>query len=321
MKKSITRLDLNLLVTLKLLLQEQSVSKTAKILHVTPSSVSKSLSKLRDWFDDPLFLRTPNGLTPTPVVLSMEQELNDWLQMGPHILEKRSDESTKGLSFHLMAESPLLLTMLNALLPKIQQRFPDAKVKTSNWDYDSLEAIIRGDADIGFTGRESHPRSKESLDLLPYFIDFEVLFYDVPRVYLRRDHPALQQEWDLDAFLSYSHINIIWEKSETWALDEVLAEQGRTREAGLVMASFEQSLFMAAQPGHTMVTTAPQYCEAYTALQHPDLVSLPLPLAQPYLDKLIIPFTLMWHKRNTHNAKIAWLRETMRAIYGDKADT
>ncbi|MBF4428017.1 LysR family transcriptional regulator, partial [Vibrio anguillarum] len=47
MKKSLARLDLNLLLTLQLLLQEQSVTKTAKKLNVTPSSVSKSLAKLR----------------------------------------------------------------------------------------------------------------------------------------------------------------------------------------------------------------------------------------------------------------------------------
>ncbi|NCO44941.1 MAG: LysR family transcriptional regulator, partial [Vibrio sp.] len=65
MKKSLARLDLNLLLTLQLLLQEQSVTKTAKKLNVTPSSVSKSLAKLRDWFDDPLFVNTPLGLKPT----------------------------------------------------------------------------------------------------------------------------------------------------------------------------------------------------------------------------------------------------------------
>lgn len=204
MKKSLARLDLNLLFTLQLLLQELSVSRAAKKLNVTPSTVSKSLGKLRDWFDDPLFVKTPTGLAPTPLALSMEQDLNDWLQIGAQIAEKRTQESTKGIQFHLAIESPLLLTLLGELLQQIHGRYPQAKVKTSNWDYDSLEAIIRGDADIGFTGRESHPRSKESLDLLPYFVDYEVLFTDLPKVYLRDDHPALKQEWNLDTFLRYT---------------------------------------------------------------------------------------------------------------------
>ncbi|NRF28465.1 HTH-type transcriptional regulator YidZ [Vibrio coralliilyticus] len=314
MKKSLARLDLNLLFTLQLLLQELSVSRAAKKLNVTPSTVSKSLGKLRDWFDDPLFVKTPTGLAPTPLSLSMEQDLNDWLQIGAQIAEKRTQESTKGIQFHLAIESPLLLTLLGELLQQIHGRYPQAKIKTSNWDYDSLEAIIRGDADIGFTGRESHPRSKESLDLLPYFVDYEVLFTDLPKVYLRDDHPALKQKWNLDTFLRYTHINILWEKSETWALDDVLAEQGLSQTSTLTMASFEQSLFMAAQSGHEYITTAPNYCEHYVKQLHPNLTSLPIPVEEEFKQKLMIPFTLIWHKRNAYNPKITWLRENIKQL-------
>ncbi|KJY93121.1 transcriptional regulator [Vibrio neptunius] len=314
MKKSLARLDLNLLFTLQLLLQELSVSRAAKKLNVTPSTVSKSLGKLRDWFDDPLFVKTPTGLAPTPLTLSMEQDLNDWLQIGAQIAERRTQESTKGIQFHLAIESPLLLTLLGELIQQIHGRYPQAKIKTSNWDYDSLEAIIRGDADIGFTGRESHPRSKESLDLLPYFVDYEVLFTDLPKVYLRDDHPALKQEWNLDTFLRYTHINILWEKSETWALDDVLAEQGLSRASTLTMASFEQSLFMAAQTGHEYITTAPNYCEHYVKQLHPNLTSLPIPVEEEFKQKLLIPFTLIWHKRNAYNPKINWLRENIKQL-------
>ncbi|MGQ7120253.1 LysR family transcriptional regulator, partial [Escherichia sp. HC-CC4] len=58
MKKSITTLDLNLLLCLQLLMQERSVTKAAKRMNVTPSAVSKSLAKLRAWFDDPLFVNS-----------------------------------------------------------------------------------------------------------------------------------------------------------------------------------------------------------------------------------------------------------------------
>jgi hypothetical protein len=54
-------LDLNLLVVFRLLLQERSVTKAAKKLNVTAPTVSKALARLRDWFDDPLFLRTQRG--------------------------------------------------------------------------------------------------------------------------------------------------------------------------------------------------------------------------------------------------------------------
>ncbi|KLU99890.1 HTH-type transcriptional regulator YidZ [Photobacterium aphoticum] len=315
MKKSLARLDLNLLFTLQLLLQELSVSKTAKKLNVTPSTVSKSLNKLRDWFDDPLFVKTPQGLRPTPLAMSMAQDLSDWMQMGSQLLTKRGDEIPDGVQFHLAMESPMLLIHLHALSQQIYQRYPNAKVKVSSWDYDSLEAIIQGDADIGFTGRESHPRSRESLDLLPYFVNFEVLFYDLPMVYLHKNHPALQAQWDLDAFLQYGQINTLWEKSESWALDEILKETGQSRTIALTLETFEQSLFMAAQPGQTLVTTAPQYYQHYCRQMHPDLVCLPIPIDTIAQEKLKIPFTLIWHKRNNQNPKIQWLRDAIKALY------
>ncbi|EAY3942890.1 HTH-type transcriptional regulator YidZ [Salmonella enterica] len=274
MKKSLTNLDLNLLLCLQLLMQERSVTKAAKRMNVTPSAVSKSLAKLRAWFDDPLFVNTPLGLAPTP----------------------------------------LMMIMFNSLSQQIYQRYPQATIKVRNWDYDSLEAITRGEVDIGFTGRESHPRSRELLSLLPLAIDFEVLFSDLPWVWLREDHPALREAWDLDTFLRYPHISICWEQSDTWALDDVLQEMGRKRHIALSLPGFEQSLFMAAQPDHTLIATAPRYCQHYNQLHQLPLVARPLPFDAQQREKLMVPFTLLWHKRNSHNPKIVWLRQAINTL-------
>ncbi|EMU1129529.1 TPA: HTH-type transcriptional regulator YidZ [Citrobacter koseri] len=315
MKKSITSLDLNLLLCLQLLMQERSVTKAAKRMNVTPSAVSKSLSKLRTWFDDPLFVNTPLGLTPTPLMVNMEQSLADWMQMSNQLLDKPHHESPRGLKFELAAESPLVMIMFNSLSQQIYQRYPQATIKVRNWDYDSLDAITRGEVDLGFTGRESHPRSRELLSLLPLSIDFEVLFSDLPWVWLREDHPALQEEWNLETFLRYPHISICWEQSDTWALDDVLQEMGRKRNIALSLPGFEQSLFMAAQPNHSLLATAPLYCQRYNQLHQLPLAARPLPFDAAQREKLMVPFTLLWHKRNSHNPKIIWLKETIKTLY------
>ena len=315
MTKALHRLDLNLLLTFRLLLQEKSVSRVAKLLSVTPSAVSKSLGKLRDWFEDPLFTRTPYGLEPTPLALSMGEELAEWFQIASQLSEKRGTETPRGIKFTLMMESPLYLLLLSELPQQIRAQFPDARVKITNWDYDSLDAIVNGEVDIGFTGRETHFRSKESIELLPYYIDHQVLFNDVPRVYLRKDHPALQQEWDLDAFLAYPHINIQWEGRDTWALDEMLADLGLRRDIALSLTSFEQSLFMAAQAGQTMIATAPGYCRQYMQQFHPELTSIPIPIASVAGRELTVPFTLLWHKRNSRNPKLMWVKDAICTLY------
>lgn len=110
-----------------------------------------------------------------------------------------------------------MLIRFNTLLEQVNERYPQATVKLRQWDYDSLDAITRGEVDLGFTGRETHPRSRELLKLMPWFIDYEILFSDRPCVYLREDHPALHEAWDLETFLRYPHISIFWERSDTGA--------------------------------------------------------------------------------------------------------
>lgn len=314
MSKPLHRLDLNLLITMQVLLQERSVTKTAKKLNVTPSAVSKALGKLRDWFGDPLFIREPHGLQPTPLSLSMEEELAEWFQLGSQLSAKKGTATPRGVDFQLMMEAPLHMLVLGSLTQLISGQYPDSTIRILDWDYDSLEAIINGEADIGFCGRETHHRSQETLALLPYYIDYEVLFEDQPMVFIRDDHPVLQQEWDLDAFLAYSHINIIWEARERWALDEVLSGLGKERQIALSVSNFDQSLFMAAQPGHEMFTTAPGYCQSFATQRYPNLVALPIPISEQAYEELSIPFTLMWHKRNAYNPKIAWLRSVIKEL-------
>ncbi|MCQ6498116.1 DNA-binding transcriptional regulator, partial [Vibrio parahaemolyticus] len=81
------------------------------------------LNNLRHWFDDPLFVKTPKGLAPTPLAQSMEQDLAEWLPIGSQIVEKRSDITPKGVRFDITIESPLVLTVLDRLIVAIHQRY------------------------------------------------------------------------------------------------------------------------------------------------------------------------------------------------------
>ncbi|BDY04454.1 HTH-type transcriptional regulator YidZ [Ferrimonas sp. YFM] len=308
MTPPLNRLDLNLLITLKLLLQERSVSKAAKRLSVTPSAVSKSLNKLRDWFDDPLFTNGPSGLCPTPLAMAMEEELVNWMALTSQLAERRSDETPKGMQFRLMIESPLSTLALQQLPSQILESYPDSSAKLLDWNSDSLEAIVSGEVDLGLSGREVYIRSKESINTLPYYVDHQVLFDEPPLVFLHQDHPALKQNWDLETFLSFPHINVTWEGRDLWALDDKLAEMGLSRNISLWLSQFTQSLLMA-EGSTQLMATAPAYCRAYASRFHPELTWRPIPLPQEPLSELSVPLTLIWHKRNNHNPKLLWLRQ------------
>ena len=71
--RELGRLDLNLLVALEALIEEGSVSRAAERLYITQSAMSKTLGRLRELFDDPLFIRRGSGMVPTPRAASGEE--------------------------------------------------------------------------------------------------------------------------------------------------------------------------------------------------------------------------------------------------------
>ncbi|HCM62762.1 MAG TPA: HTH-type transcriptional regulator YidZ [Morganella sp. (in: Bacteria)] len=312
MNKSLHRLDLNLLVILQYLLEERSVSLTAARLAVTPSAISKALTKLRTWFDDPLFIRSPQGLTPTPLMLRLESSLPEFLHAAKYISEIRDSENPKGIQFRLLMEAPLNLIMLHDLSVSILDNYPESAVSIRDWDYNSLSAVIAGEADIGLLGRESYPKSKETVSAIPDIVNFEVLFTDRPLAFIRRDHPVLNEDWTIANLVKYPHISTEYGNRIPWALDDLLHDTGRSRQIRLSYSSFEQSLLMAAHPGHSLITCAPGYCLHYVTQFQLDLVCLPLPFDESLYRQLEIPFLMLWHKRNNHNSKISWLREKIR---------
>lgn len=75
MDKRLSKIDLNLLIALEVLLEERSVTRAAQRLFITQPAMSKTLQRLRDLFNDPLFTRTAHGLVPTPKAADLQQPL------------------------------------------------------------------------------------------------------------------------------------------------------------------------------------------------------------------------------------------------------
>ncbi|MBC6555865.1 LysR family transcriptional regulator [Citrobacter braakii] len=69
------KFDLNLLVIFECIYQHLSISKAAETLYITPSAVSQSLQRLRTQFNDPLFIRSGKGITPTVTGINLHHHL------------------------------------------------------------------------------------------------------------------------------------------------------------------------------------------------------------------------------------------------------
>ncbi|WP_313630074.1 LysR family transcriptional regulator, partial [Pseudomonas sp.] len=72
--------DLNLLITLDVLLAEGSVERAAKRLRLSPSAMSRALARLRHTTGDPLLVRAGRGLVPTPHALALREQVGRLVQ-------------------------------------------------------------------------------------------------------------------------------------------------------------------------------------------------------------------------------------------------
>ena len=109
LEQQLARVDLNLLISLSVLLKEKNVSRAADKLYLSQSAMSRTLQRLRDLFDDPLFYRTSSGITPTEKALSLEALLPDLLQKLDNIFHA-DNFSPETCDKHIAVSMPSLIS-------------------------------------------------------------------------------------------------------------------------------------------------------------------------------------------------------------------
>ncbi|HVY83211.1 MAG TPA: LysR family transcriptional regulator [Steroidobacteraceae bacterium] len=196
--RQLARMDLNLLLTLQVLLECHSVSAAARQLNLTQSAISKALGRLRAQFNDPLFLRASKGLVPTPFALRLQQPLHDWLETANGLfMQEDFDPATWKGELTLAAHEYLHVTLVPGLLARLRERAPGMRLKVHSHYTDQLKGLELGDIDFAL--------NLEFSDLSHDF-DSEVMFTDTPAILARTSHPLRRKAWTRDDLLRYPRI-------------------------------------------------------------------------------------------------------------------
>jgi len=137
------RLDIKQLRIFQALFQEQNASKAANQVGLTQQAVSEHLKKLRDVFDDRLFLRKTNGFIPTPFAeelsLSVDKLLNDFnLLLSPSVFDPKTINGT----FVIAATDYAQQVVLPALISKLRKQSPNLKLIVRDFEIDKLHELM-----------------------------------------------------------------------------------------------------------------------------------------------------------------------------------
>lgn len=284
-------------MALKVLLEERNVSRAAERLALTQPTVSGMLARLRELFDEPLFVRTSHGMVPTPRAEALAPALEQFLMDASRLVEPDDfDPQTTRMDFRVAANDYLQSTVLVPAVHELRRQAPQARLAIRSQETSSLERMLaRGDLDLAVT--------------IPEFADpglrTRVLYREEYVCAVRQAHPIRASRVSMKRFLDYDHVLVSpTEGGFRGPADDALAALGVERRVVLSVPSF----LLLAQ-----------------ILQTDDLIALvprrllaghlhALRLIRPPVEVPGFDVIAAWHSRSQHDAAHQWLRELLARV-------
>lgn len=227
-----SRLDLNLLQTLDVLLAERNVTRAAARLNLSQPAVSAQLARLRDIFGDPLLLPGRRGMIPTARALELLAPLRKSLGDLRDVLRPAAvfapDQAE--MTVTIACSDYLQAIVLAPLALALRQEAPGIRLAMRHLDPADMAGLLaEGAIDLALGAPDlgaPHLRSR-------------LLFVESYVLIGRRGHPGLKNPLPLDAYLKLDHVMVSRRGGGFWTpVDQALAALGATRKIALSAASF-----------------------------------------------------------------------------------
>lgn len=292
-------LDLNLLRIFEALAAERNVTRAARRVHLSQPAFSHALARLRRALGDPLFVRAPGGMVPTPRAVELEPLVRDVLARATAFTQRASfDEATCRRTFRVATTDyyehiafPRLACALVRSAPHatIVSRPTGGALPRAELEDDRLDLAI-----AGFFGA-----------LPPGFYQ-QKLFEETFACVVRRDHPVVKKRLTLGQYTKMSHVLISPGGDLRGVVDEVLSVRGARRRIAVAPSSFLSAGRIVAESD--LVLTAPRrVAETYCR-------DLPVRMVAPPVSLPGFTVVQVWHERQHHDPAHAWLRRLNAAI-------
>lgn len=289
------KIDLNLFIVFDALYQEQSVTRVAALLNLTQPAVSNALSRLRAMFDDPLFVRSPNGMLPTPVADNMIADVREALNLLGRSVSANAQfdpavsEKVFSLGMNDLAES----LVLPALRRDIQREAPHITVQSYYVDRSrATDELKSGVIDLLLDNEAVMAKefTHRFLGKLPYVVA------------MRPDHPLASSPLDLQSYLAHDHLHVSSRRKGRGQMDIALHTLGHRRNIKMRVQSYLVAEQIISQTD--LLWTAPQEF----------LKSTQLHIVEPPFSLEPLTWNLFWHKQADLDPASIWMRQKIIQI-------
>ena len=291
------RLDLNLLVALDALLDERSVTRAARRLGLTQSTVSGMLMRLRAAFRDPLFVRSQHGIVPTRRANALAQPLKKLIADANVIVAaERFDPLTASQTFSVSLNDYMQLTVLLSLIADLRREGPNIRLSVRPLVIDNLVAdLARGEIDIVVTTPEF------AMSDLPSRLLYRETYVGV----VRRAHPLAVRRVSIEDFCRFDHVLVSPTRgSFEGPTDDALRRAGRRRRIRYSVPSF--LLLPQLLQTDDLIAVVPRRLAAFWP---EGLVCFNLPVLVKGFDVIAV-----WHTRADKDPAHQWFRSKLARV-------
>jgi DNA-binding transcriptional LysR family regulator len=305
---SFASLDLNLLRVFDAIYTTRSVTIASATLHLTQPAVSKQLNRLREILEDPLFVRTVEGMAPTPRAEALAGPIHRALTDVRSAFDSQVgfDPSASERTFRIFMNDAGQMALLPRLLAALVTEAPKVNIETVQMPTARMRSLglESGDVDLAVGYFENFDGS----------IRCQVLFEERYVGMVREDHPEIQDKLSFEQFLHASHV--IYQPaggghaSQESFVDKAFWAAGVHRRVAVRLAHAVGMSSMVSNTDHLVVIPH------RLALACARLVSvriLELPIEIPHFK-----VTQYWHDRFHADPGNQWLRGIFRRLYGSR---
>jgi len=297
-------LDLNLIVVFDDLLRHRSVTRAALAGGVTQGTISKALKKLRLYYDDPLFLKTNDGVTPTPKALAMEPDVTGMVRAARNSLIGRGafEPSTAQRTINLSVSDGTELVFIPALMAHLRSLAPNCSLRTIDALGREREALETGEIDIAIYGPiKTTGRIRQ-----------QKLFDHVMVVLAHRDCP-FNEEITIEQMATLEHVAIAPTRSDRLSIEAQIAKAGVQRSPALTTPHWLIVPHVVAGNPSTVSIVPRKLAEIYRDL-------FGLKVLTPRFDLPLIEVLQFWHERSDFDPFNVWLRTLLKQMFFKNAD-
>ncbi|MBW6423808.1 LysR family transcriptional regulator [Rhizobium sp. XQZ8] len=289
--------DLNLLVTLDVLLAEGSVARAAERLRLSPSAMSRSLARLREVTGDPLLVRAGRGLVATPRALALREEVSRLVQSAEAVLRPADMLDLEKLerTFTIRASDGFVENFGADLTDRTGREAPGVRLRFVQKPDKESKPLRDGavDLELGVIGDAAGPELR-----------VQALFRDRFVGVVRAGHPLVGEKVTPAGYAAGRHILVSRRGLEHGPIDAALEPHGLQRQIATTVGTYSAALALARDTD--LIAGVP---EIYTGKLRAGLDSFPLPV-----DVTPITISLIWHPRMDADPAHRWLRILVRQI-------